>query len=166
MQCCHVSYNCCCHMQNMACGDDLSCELSHPCILDSAFTGLGGKFHSAVPSLKRNSATVETAAAAFDKHIRHVLSETRSLSQILEHLSGAECAAQLQNCQDCPAGRGRHICISQQSTAVLLPLMSLTRTLGTITVNVMAEDVMQVCPLQSSRNESAPVYLLVAEARC
>lgn len=118
------------------------------------------------PALKRNSATVETAAAAFDKHIRHVLSETRSLSQILKHLSGAECAAQLQNCQDCPAGRGRHICISQQSTAVLLPLMSLTRTLGTITVNVMAEDVMQVCPLQSSRNESAPVYLLVAEARC
>ena len=59
------------------------------------------------PALKRNSITVSAAAEVFKGHIRHMLpAGEEQLLQMLEHLSGADCVAQLHACHDCPAGRG------------------------------------------------------------
>ena len=64
-------------------------------------------------ALRRNSITIKTAAAAFEKHIKHILPEKENLVHVLDVLSGAECAARLHACQDSPAGRGMTACPHQ-----------------------------------------------------
>lgn len=62
------------------------------------------------PALKSNSITVLAAAEVFKGHMRLMLpAGEERLSQMLEHLSGAACAAQLHVAQFhyCPAGRGK-----------------------------------------------------------
>lgn len=61
------------------------------------------------PALRQNSITVMAAAEVFKGHIRSMLpAGEASLSQMLEHLSSAACAAQLHACHECPVGRGDH----------------------------------------------------------
>lgn len=57
-------------------------------------------------ALRRYTISVAMAVEVFKEHIRHMLPAGESLSQMLDHLSGAACAAQLHACQDSPAGRG------------------------------------------------------------
>lgn len=57
-------------------------------------------------ALNRKSISAPAEAATFVEHIRHMLPGKDALSQMLDNLSGAECAARLYVCQDYPAGRG------------------------------------------------------------
>lgn len=61
------------------------------------------------PALRQNSITVVAAADVFKGHIKSMLpAGEERLSQMLEHLPGAACAARLHACHDCPAGRGEY----------------------------------------------------------
>lgn len=50
--------------------------------------------------------SVSTAAEVFKQHIHSMLPAGDGLSLMLDHLSGADCAAQLHACQGFPAVRG------------------------------------------------------------
>ena len=56
--------------------------------------------------LRRHSISVALAVEVFQQHIHNMLPGGESVSQMLDHLSGADCAAQLHACQSSPAGRG------------------------------------------------------------